>query len=386
MLYDNALLATAYLHGWALTGDERYRRVVEETLDYVLRELRLPEGGFASAQDADTDGEEGLTYTWTPAEVEEVLGERHDEWLLPFEGGRFVLRGETPTEDRVALLAARDGRPQPARDDKALAAWNGLALAALAEAGRRLGREDYLDAARATAEFLLGPLSDEQGRLLRSFRAGTAKIDAYLDDYAAVATGLLELYEATGELRWLEEARRLGLLAVDLFEDERHGGFFLDARDGAALVARRKELDDNPVPSGNALLAGVLLRLARLWGDDDLERKAVGVFRLAYPLLVRAPAAVGQLLADLDLHFSPPREVAVVGPPDDPTTEELRRAVLDPWEPHQVVAFSSGAGDPAAELVPLLAGKDLVDGRPAVYVCERFACRAPVTSAAELTA
>jgi hypothetical protein len=384
MLYDNALLATAYLHGWALTAEERYRRVVEETLDYVLRELRLPEGGFASAHDADTDGEEGLTYTWTPDEVEQVLGERHDEWLLPFEGGRFVLRGEIPAEDRVALLAAREGRPQPARDDKALAAWNGLALSALAEAGRRLGREDYLDAARAVAEFLLGPLSDDGGRLLRSFRAGTAKIDAYLDDYAAVAAGLLELYEATGELPWLEEARRLALLAVDLFEDEQHGGFFLDARDGDALVARRKELDDNPVPSGNALLAGVLLRLARLWGDDELERKAVGVFRLAYPVIVRAPAAVGQLLADLELHFSTPREVAVVGPPDDPATGELRRAVLDPWEPNQVVAFSTGAGDSAAELVPLLAGKDVVDGRPAVYVCERFACRAPVTSAAEL--
>ena len=385
MLYDNALLATAYLHGWAVTGEERYRRVVEETLDYVLRELGLPEGGFASAQDADTEGEEGLTYTWTPAEVEQVLGERHDEWLLPFEGGRFVLRGEIPAHDRVALLAARDERAQPARDDKALAAWNGLALAAFAEAGRRLAREDYLDVARATAEFLLGPLSDERGRLLRSFRAGTAKIDAYLDDYASVAAGLLELYEATGEVRWLEEGRRLALLAVDLFEDERHGGFFLDASDGTALVARRKELDDNPVPSGNALLAGVLLRLARLWGDDELERKAVRVFRLAHPVLVRAPAAVGQLLADLDLHFSTPREVAVVGPPDHPATEELRRAVLDPWEPNQVVAFSSGADDPVAELVPLLAGKDLVEGRPAVYVCERFACRAPVTSVAELT-
>ena len=386
MLYDNALLATAYLHGWAVTGTERHRRVVEETLDYVLRELGLPEGGFASAQDADTNGEEGLTYTWTPAEVEQALGERHDEWLLPFEGGRFVLRGEIPAEDRVALLAAREQRPQPARDDKALAAWNGLALSAFAEAGRRLAREDYLDAARAAAEFLLGPLSDERGRLFRTFRGGTAKIDAYLDDYAAVAAGLLELYEATGEPRWLEEARRLALLAVDLFEDEQHGGFFLDARDSDALVARRKELDDNPVPSGNALLAGVLLRLARLWGDDDLERKAVGVFRLAHPVLVRAPAAVGQLLAALDLHFSTPREVAVVGSPGDPATEELRRAVLDPWEPNRVVAFSFGAGDAAAQLVPLLAGKDVVDGRPAVYVCERFACRAPVTSVAELTA
>jgi len=385
MLYDNALLATAYLHGWAVTGEDRYRQVVEETLDYLLRELRLPDGGFASAQDADTEGEEGLTYTWTPAELERVLGERHDEWLLPFEdGGGFVLRGDVPADARAALLAARTKRPQPARDDKALAAWNGLALAALAEAGRRLRREDYLGAARELAGFLLGPLSDERGRLLRSFRTGTARIDAYLEDYAAVAAGLLELYEATGELRWLEEGRRLALLAVDLFEDAENGGFFLDATDAERLVARRKELDDNPVPSGNALLAGVLLRLARLWGDDELERKAVGAFRLAYPLLVRAPAAVGQLLCGLDFHFSAPREVAIVGAAGDRATDELRRAVLEPWEPNQVVAFSAGADDRAAGIVPLLAGKDLVDGRPAVYVCERFACRAPVTSAAEL--
>jgi uncharacterized protein YyaL (SSP411 family) len=383
MLYDNALLAVTYLHGWAVTGEPRYRAVVEETLDYVLRDLRLPEGGFASAQDADTDGEEGLTYTWTPEELEAVLGERHEDWLLPFEGGRFVLRGEIPADARAALLDARGERPQPARDDKALAAWNGLALAALAEAGRRLERPDYVEAGRALAEFLLGPLSDGRGRLLRTFRGGAAKIDAYLDDYAAVAAGLLELYEATGELRWLEEARRLALLAIELFEDAEHGGFFLDGHDGDGLVARRKELDDNPVPSGNALLAGVLLRLARLWGDDELERKAVGVFRLAHPLLVRAPAAVGQLLSALDLHFAAPREVAVVGPAGA-ATDELRRAVLEPWEPNQVVAFSTGADDRAASVVPLLAGKGTVDGRPAVYVCERFACRAPVTNAADL--
>jgi uncharacterized protein YyaL (SSP411 family) len=386
MLYDNALLASAYLHAWSVTGEERYRRVVEETLDYVLRELRLPEGGFASAQDADTEGVEGLTYTWTPDEVAAVLGEPHEDWLLPFEGGRFVLRGSIPDGDRAALLAARGLRPQPDRDDKALAAWNGLALSALAEAGLRLGRDDYLEAAQAVAAFLLGPLSDERGRLRRSFRAGTARIDGYLDDYAAVAAGLLDLYEATAELRWLEEARRLALLAVELFEDPDHGGFFLDPADGDGLVARRKELDDNPVPSGNALIAGVLLRLARLWGDDELERRAVGVFRLAHPLLVRAPSAVGQLLAALDFHFALPREVAVVGPPGDPATVELRRAVLGDWDPNRVVAFSTGASDPAAEAVPLLAGKDTVDGRPAVYVCERFACRAPVTSVAEVQA
>ncbi len=375
MLYDNALLASAYLHAFVVTGEKRYREVAEGTLDYLLRDLALPEGGFASAQDADTNGVEGTTYTWTPEEIEAVLGEPHPEWLLPFEHGRSILRGEIPAEARAKLLAARAERPQPARDDKALAAWNGLALAAFAEAGRRLDRADYLDAARRLAEFLLGPLSDERGRLFRSRRESVSKIDGYLEDYAAVAVGLHALYDATGERRWLDEARRLALLAVELFGDDDRGGFFLAAADGDALVARRKELDDNPTPSGSSLLAFELLRLARLWGDDDLTGRALGVFRLAHSLLERAPAAVGFLLCGLDLHFATPREIAVIG-----SDEELRRAVLAGFEPNTVYAFADGPDD----AIPLLAGKDLVDGKPAVYVCERFACRAPVTSASEL--
>ena len=219
MLYDNALLASAYLQAWVVTGDERYRRVTTETLDYVLRELRLPEGGLASAQDADTDGVEGLTFTWTAEEIEAVLGQPYPEWLRPFEHDRFVLRGELPEEARARLLAERARRPQPLRDDKALAAWNGLALAALAQAGSRLARPDYVDAAVAVAEFLLGPLSDERGRLLRSYRAGDARIPGYLEDYANVANGLVELSWATGDLRWLEEGRRLAGLLVELFAD-----------------------------------------------------------------------------------------------------------------------------------------------------------------------
>ena len=375
MLYDNALLASAYIHAFVVTGEERYREVAEGTLDYLLRELLLDEGGFASAQDADTDGVEGTTYTWTTEEVESVLGEPHPEWLLPFEHGRSILRGELPAADREKLLAARAGRPQPERDDKALAAWNGLALAALAEAGRRLDRADYLAAARRLADFLLGPLSDERGRLYRTRRAGVSKIDGYLEDYAAVAVGLHALYDATGERRFIDEARRLALLAVALFADDDRGGFFLAPADGDGLVARRKELDDNPTPSGNSLLAYELLRLARLWGDDELVGQATGVFRLAHSLLERAPVAVGFLLCALDLHFSAPREIALVG-----ESEELRRAVLAGFEPNTVYAFADGPDDG----IPLLAGKDLVDGKPAVYVCERFACRAPVTNAADL--
>jgi uncharacterized protein len=379
MLYDNALLVPAYLHGWLVLGKERYREVAEETIDYMLRELRLPEGGFASAQDADTGGVEGLTFTWT--EDDPVPR----ELLHPFEHGRFILRGDLDAETRARLFQLRERRPKPLRDDKAIASWNGLALAALAEAGRRLepgpsnkvllGSDRVLAAARALGEFLLGPLSAEDGRLFRTWRAGKTGTFGFLEDYADAANGLYELHVATGELRWLEESRRLALLAVELFADEELGGFFHAPSDGEVLVNRKKELDDNPTPSGNSMLAYVLLRLARIYGDDELERRAVGVLRLAAPMLARAPSAFGHMLCALDLHLSVPRELAIVGGPDS----GVARAALASFDPNAVVAFGP------SDAVPLLRGKDLVEGRPAVYVCERFACRAPVTEAAELT-
>jgi uncharacterized protein YyaL (SSP411 family) len=370
MLYDNALLVPAYLHGWLVLGKERYREVAEETLAYLLRELRLPEGGFASAQDADTDGVEGLTFTWT--EDDPVPR----ELLHPFEHGRFVLRGELDAQTRARLFELREQRRKPLRDDKVIASWNGLALAALAESARRLERRDLLSAARELGAFLLGPLSTEDGRLFRTWRGGRAHTTAFLEDYADVANGLYELHVATGELRWLEESRRLALLAIDLFADDEQGGFFHTPVDGEALVHRKKDLDDNPTPSGNSMLAYVLLRLGRIYGDEALERRAVGVFRLVAPLLGRAPSAFGQMLSALDLHFSAPRELAIIGPPDT----DVARAALAPFDPNAVVAFGP------AEDVPLLTGKGYVDGRPAVYACERFACQAPVTEPEELRA
>ena len=370
MLYDNALLAPVYLHGWLVLGDERYRRVTEGTLDYVLRELALDGGGFSSSQDADTDGVEGLTFTWAPGE------DAPDELLQPFEHGRYVLRGELDEETRSRLHEVRERRPKPLRDDKAVASWNGLALAALAECGRVLRRRDWLDAARRLGEFLLGPLSTPDGRLHRTWREGVAKGTGYLEDYADVANGLYELHVATGELRWLREAHRLATLAVGLFGDDDEGGFFQTSRDGERLVARRKDLDDHPTPSGNAMLSYVLLRLARVFGDDELERRAVSVLRLLRDAVVRAPSAFAWSLVALDLHLAPRREIAIVGPVDSDVAE----AALARWDPRAVVAFGP------SEDVPLLVGKGLVDGRPAVYVCERFACRAPVTDPADLAA
>jgi len=353
-----------------VTANERYREVAEQTLDYMVRELRLNDGGFASSQDADTDGVEGLTYSWAPGEG------APEELFEPFEDGRFVLRGELDDETRARLLAIRAQRPQPARDDKAIASWNGLALAALAEAGRRLDRDDLVAEARALGEFLLGSLSDEQGRLLRSRRAGRNSGPGFLDDYANVANGLCELHVATGELRWLEEARRLALLTVELFADEEHGGFYLAPAEGERLVARKKDLFDHPIPSGNSMLAYVLLRLARIYGDDELERHAVGVLRLFGASLARAPTELAHALNALDLYLATPKEIAIVGPVES----EVARAALEPFDPNAVIAFGPAEG------VPLLEGKALVDGKPAVYVCERFACRQPVTEAAELQA
>jgi uncharacterized protein YyaL (SSP411 family) len=362
MLYDNALLVPPYLHAWLLTGEERYRAVAEQTLDYMVRELRLESGGFASSQDADTDGVEGLTYTWTAEEG------APPELLQPFEHGRSILRGELDEETRARLLKSRELRPQPALDDKVIAAWNGLALAALAEGARRLASDEFLQAAVELGELVaVDPL-------WRTLRDGRAKYPAYLEDYANVAHGLYELHVATGDLRWLRESRRLALRAVELFGDPERGGFFLSPSDGEQLVARQKAFDDNPTPAGSSMLSYVLLRLARIWGDDQLERQAVSALRLVRDLLPRAPSAFGWALCALDLHLSPPRELAIVGGAES----DVARAALRGVDPNAVVAFGP------ADDIPLLEGKTLVDGSPAVYVCERFACQAPVTDAAEL--
>jgi uncharacterized protein YyaL (SSP411 family) len=385
MLYDNALLARAYLHGWQVTGEDLFRRVCCETLDWALREMRAPEGGFFSALDADSEGEEGRFYVWSLDEIREVAGDEAAAWFGASEGGNFegrniLVRGEgAPAaldEWRHGLYEARAQRVWPGLDDKRLTSWNALMISALAEAGAVLGRADYLDAARACADFVLRELRDDQGRLLRTFKDGQAKLGAYLEDHAFLLEALLTLYEAVFEPRWFAEARGLADTMIERFADEQNGGFFETASDHEQLVARRKDLEDHPIPAGNSSAAYGLLRLAALTGEHDYERRAVSVLRLLHPIAPRHPQAFGHLLQALDFHLAPVREVALVGE----GREGLEDVVRESFRPHLVLA----GGEPDG--VPLLEGREPVDGRAAAYVCEHFACKAPVTEPGELRA
>ncbi len=393
MLYDNALLARAYLHGWQALGHERYRRVCEETLDWMLREMRGPEGGFFSALDADSEGVEGRFYVWTPAQVRKVLGDRA-EAVIEFYGvsehgnfeGASILHlaagADAPEPDglaeaRQALYEARAKRVWPGLDDKRLTAWNALAIAALAEAGAVLGRDDYLDAARQCADFVLDTLSDESGRLLRTYKDGDARLNAYLEDHAFLLEALLTLYESTFEPRWFERARALADETIARFGDPERGGFFSTSTDHEQLIARRKEIGDHPIPSGNSAAALGMLRLAALTGEREYERQAEGVFRLFAKTASLHPESFAHLLRALDFHLSPTKEVALIGA----DVSELAAVVRSAFRPHLVQAAGpEGSAEPA-----LLRERPAVDGRPSAYVCESFACQAPVTDPKELT-
>ena len=387
MLYDNALLARAYLHAWQVSGEPFFRRVCEETLDWALREMRQKEGGFASALDADSEGEEGKYYVWSLDEVRTALGDELAEVAISYFGmserGNFegrnnpVLAGEDPPERdeiRARLYAAREQRVRPGLDDKRLTAWNALMVSALADAGAVLERRDYLDAARECAQFLITGMRDAEGRLLRTYNRGDARLAAYLEDHAFLVEALLTLYEATFDPRWFGEARQLADTMIERFADSERGGFFSTASDHERLIARRKELDDAPIPSGGSSATFGLLRLAALTGEYAYEEAAVRGLRLLHEVAPQHPGAFGHLLQALDFHLSPVREVALVGD----GAEALERVVRERFRPHLVLA-----GGPA-DGVPLLAGREPIDGRAAAYVCQRFACRRPVTEPEEL--
>jgi uncharacterized protein YyaL (SSP411 family) len=390
MLYDNALLARAYLHGFQVSGEPFFARVCTETLDWALRDLRQEEGGFASSLDADSEGEEGRFYVWTPDEVRAALG---DDALAEaafayfgltsppnFEGRWTPVRAasdpEALGEIKARLRAARERRVWPALDDKRLTAWNALMISALADAGAALERQDYTDAAVACAEFIWRDMRDGEGRLLRTYNRGQARLGAYLEDHAYLLEALLTLYETTFDPRWFAAAVELAETILARFSDRENGGFFATADDHESLIARRKELEDAPIPAGASSAAFGLLRLSALTGEHRYEEAALGVLQLLHAVAPEHPAAFGHLLQALDFHFATVKEVAIVGPDAAP----LERVVRGEFRPHLVVA-----GGPA-DGVPLLEGRDPVDGRAAAYVCERFACLRPVTEPDELAA
>jgi uncharacterized protein len=393
MLYDNALLARTYLHAWQVTREQRFAEVCIETLDWALLELRGPEGGFCSALDADSEGVEGKFYVWTLQELRDALGPELADPAIAhfgattegnFERGNNVLeaRGEPPErlpEIRCKLLRERAKRVRPGLDDKRLTAWNALMISALADAGAVLDRHDYLDAARDCAEFVLSDLRDGDNNLLRTWKEGRGSLPAYLEDHAYLLQALLVLYESGFDERWYVEAVALADTMIERFGDREHGGFFTTAADVPHLVGRRKDLEDTPIPSGNSAAALGLLRLARLSGEGRYERWAAGVLAVHAPIALRHPLAFGHLLQALDLYLATPREVAIVGA--GPLTGALRTR----YRPHIALA-GTDADSTEGTAVALLRDRTTVDGRQAAYVCERFACKLPVTEVDALEA
>jgi uncharacterized protein YyaL (SSP411 family) len=402
MLYDNAQLIRIYLQLFQITRDEFYKQVAVDTLEYVRREMLDGSGGFYSSQDADSEGEEGKFFVWTPDEVAEIVGE-DDARIFNFfydvsESGNFegknilqVLHSraaaaealkidvealnETLDRGRKKLFEHRENRIKPFRDEKILTAWNGLMLKAFAEAGAILGRADYLDVARRNADFLLTHLQKD-GRLLRTWKDGKAKLNAYIEDYANLADGLIALYQSSGDLRYLTEARRLADLMITEFWDEQSGGFFFTSTDHEELIVRNKDFYDNATPSGNSAAADVLLKLAKFYGEEKYERFATTVLRLVSAQLGRYPQGFGRALAAIEFYLAPVKEIAIVGEP----ANVLERAVLETYLPDSVIALSRGdSSEP-----PLLAEKIMTDGQATAYVCENFVCQRPLTDVEDL--
>jgi hypothetical protein len=405
MLYDNAQLARLYTRAWQVTQDDRYRRVATQTLEYLLREMQHPEGAFWSSQDADSEEVEGKFFTWTWEELTPLVGEPVARALgaTPegnWEGTNVLWRpapiaaiaaaeGLDPDElaeevgDGLAtLFEIREGRVRPATDDKALTAWNALAIGAFAEAGRVFGEPAFVNAAVRCADFVLTHLRDDRGRLLRSWRNGVAGKPGFADDHALMASACLTLYETTFELRWFEQARALADELLRLFRDDDRGGFFQTAIDAERLVLRPKELYDNAVPSGNSVAAEVLLRLSLLTGDAGYEAAGLAALRLVRDAMAGAPTGSGQALSALDLYIGPAREVAIVGDLAAPDTRMLVEEITGrAFHPNVVLAVGEPGDEHAQQTVPLLRDREARDGAATAYVCEGFVCRLPVTEA-----
>jgi hypothetical protein len=408
MLYDNALLSRVYVRAYQATGKALYRRVAEETLEYVAREMTSPEGGFYSAQDADSEGEEGKFFVWTPDEIVATLGDEEgdlfNQYFAISEAGNFEgknvlsvprdsdvvahLAGvsmdrleDVISRGRQQLFAVREERVHPHRDEKAITSWNGLMLASFAEAARVLSQERYRQIAQRNAEFILRELRrDEQ--LYRIYSAGQYKIRGYLEDYACLADGLLSLYEATFDPRWFMEARSLVDEMIPRFKDALGAGFY-DTDGREPLITRPRNWEDNAQPSGNSATADVLLRMAALTGQRQYEELAEEIMALMSSPVTQHPLAFGHLLSALNFYLSPPEEIAILGDPAGEDTRDLLQVVYASYRPSKVVAVGSpseGGGVP----VPLLEGRHQVEGHATAYVCRHFACQQPVASPREL--
>ncbi len=411
MLYDNGQLARLYLHAWLATGDPDYRRIAEETLGYILREMTHPEGGFFSSQDADSEGEEGKFFVWTPEEIRAALGDPDlARAALAFWGvedgpnfeGKSILwiprdpsevaasLGVTPepladliAKARSRLFGVREKRVHPGRDDKVLAAWNGLACHAFAEAGRALGRPDYTRAAVRNLTFVLTAMRKD-GRLLRSWKDGQAKVPGYLEDYAMTADACLAAYEATFDLRWLTEARGLADEIIRLFWDQEREIFYDTGVDHERLVVRPRNLFDNAVPCGSSVTVEVFFRLSLLTGEQRYESHALRALRPMADLMSRYPTGFGRFLCALDFHLGPVAEIALVWPPGKDDLGPLLAEVFGRYLPNRVVVGCADGDSTARGGIPLLESRPVVDGKATAYVCQRYVCKAPTTDPAEL--
>jgi uncharacterized protein YyaL (SSP411 family) len=412
MSYDNSQLARVYLHAWQVTGNEFFRTITEEILDYVVQEMTDPAGGFYSTQDADSEGEEGRFFLWTPNEIQDVLGDDPSfegvgagEFISAygvtsagnFEGKNILQfvgnldQRKILTEARRKLFETREERVHPDRDDKVLTAWNGLMLAAFAEAARVLERKDYREIAERNADFLLHELRDESGRLLRTWKAcpegaegaGDAKLNGYLEDYGYLIEGLLELYQTTFHPRWYQAAQELAELLIERFRAP-GGGFFDTSDDHETLITRPRDVQDNATPSGSAMAATTLLKLGGLAVEPRYGAVAHEALIQMQSLMAQYPLGFGQWLQALSYYLSQPREIAILGSPDADGTRSLIKIAADGYRPNQLVAL----GDPATEkpAIPLLHDRSQIGGRATAYVCVDFACQAPVTDPQALRA
>ena len=409
MLYDNALLSRSYFEGYLVTGKDRYRRVAEEILQYVLREMTSPEGGFYSTQDADSEGGEGKFYVWSRDQVKEVLGK---EKGVPFsvyygvtqqgnfEGASSVLHIETslekasgrygmPVKDfeellaegRKKLFSEREKRVKPRRDEKILASWNGLMISSFTQGFEATGNEQYLQAAERAAHFVLREMKKD-GYLMRAYKDGIGRVRGYSEDYAFVVQALISLYEATFEVNWLKEADKLNQEMVDQFWDERDGGVYLTGKDSEELLARSKSPYDNVLPSPNSVAVFNLIKLGYLTGDESLKGKTEKTLHLFYNFLSQHPSGFAHMLSSLSF-FLDPEEVGIVGPKNDPRTQSLVRTVYLSYLPNRILSLMD-PGEPVEEYrFPSLKEKGVAEV-PSAFVCRRFSCLPPVTDGEEL--